>query len=116
MSAHSRVMVLQSLTAWVPRRDTPPYSFHHGRKGKKRYTTGEDLEAIFEDDDSIDEQFDCESNVEAVPDSAECESDSDLDKQITQIIYNIEIEDKCNKEVFEHYKTTYSEAVKLPGM
>ena len=28
-------------------------------RGKKRYTTGEVLEAIFEDDDSNDEQFDC---------------------------------------------------------
>ena len=49
-------------------------------RGKKRYTTGEVLEAIFEDDDSNDEQFDCRSDVEAVPNSAE--NDSDLDTQI----------------------------------
>ena len=51
-----------------------------------------------------------------MPDSAESESDSDFDKQIIQIISNFEIEDKGNKEVFEHDKTTYSEAVKLPGI
>ena len=85
-------------------------------RGKKRYTAGEVLEAIFEDDDSNDEQFDCGSDIEAVPDSAESESDSDLDTQMIQIISNLEIEDKGNKEVFEHDKTTYSEAVKLPGI
>ena len=85
-------------------------------RGKKRYTAGEVSEAIFEDDDSNDEQFDCGSDIEAVPDSAESESDSDLDIQIIQIISNLEIEDKRNKEVFEHSKTTYSEAVKLLGI
>ena len=85
-------------------------------RGKKRYTAGEVLETIFEDDDSNDEQFDCGSDIEAVPDTAESESDSDLDTQIIQIISNLEIEDKGNKEVFEHNKTTYSEAVKLPGI
>ena len=49
-------------------------------------------------------------------DSAASENDSDLDTQIIQIISNLEMEDKGNKEVFEHDKTTYSEAVTLPGM
>ena len=85
-------------------------------RGKKRYTAGEVLDAIFVDDNSNDEQFDCGSDIEAVPDSTESESDSDLDTQIIQIISNLEIEDKGNKEVFEHDKTTYSEAVKLQGI
>ena len=59
------------------------------KRGKKRYTAGEVLEAIFEDDDSNDEQFDCGSDIEAVSDSAESESDSDLDTQIIQIISNL---------------------------
>ena len=49
-------------------------------------------------------------------DSAESESDSDLDTQIIKIISNLEIEDKCNKEVFEYDENTYYEAVKLPGI
>ena len=51
-------------------------------KYKKRYTAGEALEANFNDEDSL-EQFDCGSDVEIVPDSAESENDSDLDAQIT---------------------------------
>ena len=51
-----------------------------------------------------------------MPDSAESESDSDLDTQIIQIISNLEIEEKGKKEVFEHDKTTYYEVVKLPGI
>ena len=60
----------------------------------KRYTAGEALEAIFNDEDSLDEQFDCGSDVEIVPDSAENENDSDLDAQITQIISNLELQDQ----------------------
>ena len=35
-------------------------------KYKKRYTAGDALEAIFNDEDSLDEQFDCGSDVEIV--------------------------------------------------
>ena len=114
MVAHSRARVLQSLTAWVPRRDMPLTASIMAERGKKRYTAGEVLEAIFEDEDSNDEQFDYGSDVEAVLDSAKSESDSDLDTQIIQIISNLEIEEKGNKQVFKHDKTTYSEAIKLP--
>ena len=55
-------------------------------KYKKRYTAGEASEAIFNDEDSLDGQFDCRSDVEIVLDSTESENDSDLNAQITQII------------------------------
>ena len=96
-------------------RDTPPYSFNMAERGKKKYSVGEALEAIFEDEDSNDDQFDCGSDAEIVPDSAESENDSDLDSQIVQIISNLDLEDKANKEAFEHDKTTQFEAAKLPG-
>ena len=38
-------------------------------RGSKKYTAGEALEAIFADEDSGDENFDCGSDVEYVPDS-----------------------------------------------
>ena len=93
-------------------RDTPPYSSNMAERGKKRYTAGEVLEAIFDDEDSLDEQFDCGSDVEMVPDSAESDSGSDLDAQITQIISNLEI-GETNRE---HDNTTSFEAVNAPGM
>ena len=50
----------------------------------KRYSTGETLEAIFADEDSNDESFDCGYDLDIIPDS-ENEGDSessDLDIQI----------------------------------
>ena len=47
-----------------------------------------------------------------VPDSAESDSGSDLDAQITQIISNLEI-GETNRE---HDNTTSFEAVNAPGM
>ena len=44
-------------------------------RGSKKYTAGEALEAIFADEDSGDENFDCGSDVEYVLDS-ENESES----------------------------------------
>ena len=82
-------------------------------KYNKRYSAGEVLEAIFNDEDSLDEQFDCGSDVEMVPDSAESGNDSDLDAQISQIITNLDLQDQ---EDFEHANTTDFEAAKLPGM
>ena len=46
MSALPRVIVPQTYTAWVHKRDTPPYSSNMAERGKKRYTAGEVLEAI----------------------------------------------------------------------
>ena len=82
-------------------------------KYKKRYTAGEALEAIFNDEDSLDEQFDCGSDVEIVPDSAESENDSDLDAQITQIISNLELQDQ---EAFDHANSSHFQASMLSGM
>ena len=82
-------------------------------KYKKRYTAGEALEAIFNDDNSLDEQFDCGSDVEKVPDSAETENDSDLDAQITQIISNLELHDQ---EAFDHANSSHFQASMLSGM
>ena len=73
-------------------------------KYKKRYTAGEALEAIFNDEDSLEEQFDCGSDVEIVPDSAESENDSDLDAQTTQIISNLKLQDQ---EVFDHANSSH---------
>ena len=112
MSALPRITVPQTYTAWVHKRDTPPYSSNMAERGKKRYTAGEVLEAIFDDEDSLDEQFDCGSDVEMVPDSAESDRGSDLDAQITQIISNLEI-GETNRE---HDNTTSFEAVNAPGM
>ena len=82
-------------------------------KYKKRYTAGEALEAIFNDEDSLDEQFDCGSYVEIVPDSAESENDSDLDAQITQIISNLELEDQ---EAFNHANSSHFQYCQYEGM
>ena len=66
------------------RRDTPPSQLQYGRKGSKKYTTREALEAIVADEDIGDENFDCGSVVEYVPDSEnESESgESDLDDSL----------------------------------
>ena len=50
----------------------------------KRYSTGEDIEAIFADEESNDERFDCRYDLDIILDS-ENEGDSessDLDIQI----------------------------------
>ena len=113
MSALPRVTVPQTYTAWVHKRDTCPYSSNMAKRGKKRYIAGEVLEAIFDDEDSLDEQFDqwirCRK---IIPDSAEGDSGSDLDAQITQIISNLEIEE-TNRE---HDNTTSFEVVNASGM
>ena len=57
---------------------TPPYSCSMAEKGKNHFSAGEVLEAIFQYQDSYDEQFDCGSDVEMVEDSEESENDSDL--------------------------------------
>ena len=82
-------------------------------KYKKRYTAGEVLEAIFNDEDSLDEQFDYGSDVEIVPDSVESENGSDLDVQITQIISNLELQDQ---EAFDHANSSHFQALMLSGM
>ena len=65
-------------------------------KAKKKYSAAEVLEAIFDDEDSLDDQFDCGSDVE-VPDNAESSSnESDLDLQISQIISKLELEENVN--------------------
>ena len=53
-------------------------------RGRKRYTVGEVLGAGFADKDSDNENFDCGSDVEFVPDSEDdsaCE-ESDVDDSI----------------------------------
>ena len=64
--------------------DTPPHSFSMADRGKKRYSVGEALEAVFADEDSGDENFDCGSDAEVIPDSENdsCCEDSDLDDSI----------------------------------
>lgn len=52
---------------------------------RKRYSASEILEAVFADEDSGDDNFDCGSDAEIIPDSennSTCE-DSDLDDSIT---------------------------------
>ena len=56
---------------------------------KKRFSAGEVLEAIFADTDSNDEDFDCGSDVEIIPDS-ENEEYSDLD--ISEQLDSLQIE------------------------
>ena len=76
-------------------------------KYKKRYTAGEALEEIFNDEHSLDEQIDCGSDVEIVPDSKESENDNDLHAQITQIISNLELQDQ---EAFDHANSSHFQA------
>ena len=47
----------------------------------KRYSAGEDIDAMFADEDSNDESFDCGYDLDIIPDS-ENEGSSDLDIQI----------------------------------
>ena len=64
--------------------DTPPYSFIMAERGRKRFSAEEVLEVIFADEDSSNENFDCGSDVECVPNSeadSACE-ESDLDDSI----------------------------------
>ena len=50
---------------------------------KKRFSAGEVLEAIFADRDSNDEDFDCHSDIEIVPDSENEEyRDIDISEQL----------------------------------
>ena len=48
---------------------TPPHSCSMAEKGKKHFSTGVVSEAIFQDQDRHDEQFDCGSDLEMVKDS-----------------------------------------------
>ena len=66
-------------------------------RGRKWYSAREDLEAVFADEDSGDDNFDCGSDAEIIPDSennSTCE-DSDLDDIITipRSSYNQAIEE-----------------------
>ena len=67
------------------------------------------MEAIFQDQDSHDEQFDCGSYVGMVEDSEESENDSDLDSQIVQILIHQELED-------EEQNSFQQEAIASTGM
>ena len=53
-------------------------------RGRKRYTVGKVLEVVFADNDSDNENFDCESDVEFVPDSEDDSAcgESDVDDSI----------------------------------
>ena len=60
------------------------HGFNMAERGRKRYTVGEALEAVFADKDSDNENFDFGSDVEFVPDSEDdlaCE-ESDVDDSI----------------------------------
>ena len=63
---------------------THPFTASAWLTGKKRYSVGEALEAVFADEDSGDENFDCGSDAEVIPDSENdsCCEDSDLDDSI----------------------------------
>ena len=71
-------------------------------KGRKHFSAEEVLEAIFQDQDSHNEQFDCGSDIES-------ENDSDLDSWIEQIVTNLELED-------EEQKSFQQEAIVSPGI
>ena len=43
--------------------DMPLHSFDMAERGRKRYTVGDVLEAVFADKDSDNENFDCGSDV-----------------------------------------------------
>ena len=65
-------------------KDTTPSQLQYGRKGKQEFNAGEALEAIFADEDSVVENFDCGLDIEYVQNS-ENESVSeerDLDDSI----------------------------------
>ena len=62
-------------------------------RAKKKYSTKEALEAIFDDEDNLDDQFDCGSNLDLITDTGESSNESDLDAQISQIISNLEFEE-----------------------
>ena len=47
----------------------PIHSFNMVERVSKQFSAGEALEAIFADEDSEDENFDCGSNIEYVPNS-----------------------------------------------
>ena len=58
---------------------------------KKRFSAGEVLEAIFADRDSNDEDFDCGSDIEIVPDSENEEySDIDISEQLESLQIEIQ--------------------------
>ena len=50
-------------------KETPPSQLQYGRKVNKRFSAGKALEAIFVDEDSEDENFDCGSDIEYVSNS-----------------------------------------------
>ena len=65
--------------------DTPPHSFIMADKGRKRFTAGEVLEAIFTDQDSDNENYDCGSDAESIvnDENNSASKESDLDDSIT---------------------------------
>ena len=83
-------------------------------RSKKRFSGREVLEAIFNDEDSHDEQFDCGSDAEIIPDS-ENENDSDLNTQISQIIRPLDKEDTSDQEDFELDVNNQLPAAKFSG-
>ena len=54
---------------------------------KKKYSTEEAIEYIFTDQDSNDEDFDCGSEIDFVPDS---EDEEDIDINIAELIDRLE--------------------------
>ena len=82
-------------------------------KYKKRYTTGEALEAILMMKTVLMNNLIVDQMLEIVPDSAESKNVSDLDAQITQIISNLELQDQ---EAFNHTNSSHFQASMLSGM
>ena len=65
--------------------DTPPSSFNMAERGKKRYKLSEAVEAIYADEDSENENYDCGSDVDFVSNSEDesVSEESDLDVSLT---------------------------------
>ena len=65
--------------------DTPPHSFIMADRGRKRFTAGQVLEAIFTDQDSDNENYDCGSDTESIvnDENNSASEESDLDDSIT---------------------------------
>ena len=86
MSPHSIEGYLLCKKLYKAESDTPPSLCKMAEGRKKRFFAGEVLEAIFADRDSNDEDFDCGSDIENVPDSENEEySDIDVSEQLESL-------------------------------
>ena len=69
MAALPRHDFLSTLAAYYACTCHTPYRCNMAEKGKKHFSAGDVLEAIFQDQDSHDEKCECGPDVEIVEDS-----------------------------------------------